>query len=167
MKPDAGPLVRWLEANRPGTILAANVMGQFGVVARGTVERAFAGHSPWAGEEEADDPLDEALRGWTRRALEAFLSALAGSGAELWLVHDRGVLFGDARVTLGPLADPWTSQLVATVPLEADDPLCGVDVVPAFPGRLPGRHERWLWPVAAGQTHVMEALWLPGTMERQ
>ena len=158
LEPGAAPLARWLDVHRPGTILAANVMGQFGVLANRTVEKAFGGPWPWPGEDEEEDPLETALRAWTARAVAAFLAVLGRSGAELWLVHDRGVLFGDARVTLGPLCDPWTAQLQASVPLEADDPLCGVDVVRAFPGRVAERPPRWLWPVAPGQTHVMEAL---------
>ena len=157
LDPAAAPLDAWLQAYRPGTILAANLMGQFGVLANRTVTRAFAGQSPWEADGE-DDPLEAALHTWTARAVAAFLGALGRSGADLWLVHDRGVLFGEARVSLGPLREPWTAQLEAAVPLEADDPLCGVDVVRSFPGRTLERHERWLWPVAPGQTHVMEAL---------
>jgi len=162
LEPDAAPLARWLDAHGPATILAANVMGQFGVLAHRTVEQAFRGCDPWAPGEDDDDPLDAALRDWTARAVGAFLGTLGASGADLWLVHDRGVLFGDARVALGPLAEPWTAQLLATVPLEADDPLCGVDVLKAFPGRELERHQRWVWPVAQGQTHVMEALRVRG-----
>jgi hypothetical protein len=164
LEPGAEPLARWLGEHSPGTVLAANVMGQFGVLARRTVERAFGGLSPWIEEEGVEDPLDEALRGWTARAVEAFLAALDACGAELWLVHDRGVLFGPARVSLGALREPWTAQLEAQEALEADDPLCGVDVVRAFPGREVDHHRRWLWPVAAGQTHVMEALRVKGIM---
>lgn len=163
MDPGAAPLARWIEAHRPGTILCANVMGQFGVAARGVVDRAFGGRAPWAEEDAgpgsgAEDPLDEALRGWTARAVASFLGVLGRSGADLWLVHDRGVLFGGAPVTLGPLREPWTAQLSADAPLEADDPLCGIDVVEVFRGRKMERHERWIWDVGPGQTHVMEAL---------
>jgi len=134
-------------------------MGQFGVLAGRTVEKAFGGRQPWLEEEgEEEDPLEAALHGWTVRAVGAFLEVLGGSGAELWLAHDRGVLFGQARVALKPLCEPWTAQLEAQVPLEADDPLCGVDVARSFPGREVAGHARWLWPVAPGQTHVMEAL---------
>jgi hypothetical protein len=164
LDPGAAPLNQWLMLHRPGTILAANLMGQFGVLATRSVIKAFAGLSPWE-EEDVEDPLEHALRGWTVRAVTAFLAALGGSGADLWLVHDRGVLFGEGRVTLGPLRDPWTAQLQASVPLEADDPLCGVDVVGAFPGRSLERHHRWLWPVGPGQTHIMEALRVLGTGE--
>ncbi|NTV73743.1 MAG: hypothetical protein HGA66_06005 [Holophaga sp.] len=156
LDPAAGPLRAWIAERRPGTILAANVMGQFGVLAQRTVERAFRGASPWTEEEE--DPLEAALRGWTGRAVGAFLAALGQSGADLWLFHDRGVLFGEAPFRLGPLAEPWSAQLETAFPLEAEDPLCGVDVAQAFPGRPAEFHQRWLWPVAPGQVHVMEAL---------
>ena len=158
MAPDAGPLASWIEARRPGTILCANVMGQFGVVARGLVDRAFGGRAPWVDEEGAADPLDEALRDWTARAVAAFLDVLARSGADLWLVHDRGVVFGGVPLALGPLREPWTAQLRADAPLEADDPLCGIDVADAFRGRKMERHERWLWALGPDQTHVMESL---------
>jgi hypothetical protein len=162
LEPGAGPLAAWLEVHRPATILAANVMGQFGVLAGRTVEKAFGGRQPWVEEEGEEDPLEAALHGWTARAVGAFLAVLGASGAELWLAHDRGVLFGEARVALKPLCEPWTAQLEANVPLEADDPLCGVDVARSFPGREVDRHRRWLWQVAPGQTHVMEALRVGG-----
>ena len=160
LDPAAAPLAAWLRRHRPGTVVVANVMGQFGVLAQRSVEKAFGPASPWVADPEdpGGDPLDEAVRGWTARAVSAFLAVLAESGADLWLVHDRGVLFGSAPVALGPLREPWTAQLQADRELEAEDPLCGVDVLAAFPGRERERHQRWLWPVAAGQTHVMEAL---------
>lgn len=158
MEPGAGPLAAWIESRHPGTIVCANVMGQFGVVARALVDRAFGGRAPWIDEEGAEDPLEEALQGWTARAVAAFLAALERSGADLWLVHDRGVVFGGVPVTLGPLREPWTAQLMADAPLEADDPLCGIDVLEAFRGRKMERHERWLWEVGPGQAHVMESL---------
>jgi len=155
LDPAAGSLRAWIAEHRPATILSANVMGQFGVLAQRAVEEAFRGASPWNDEE---DPLDAALRAWTARAVAAFLEVLAESGADLWLLHDRGVLFGEAPFRLGPLAEPWTSQLEADLPLEAEDPLCGVDVAGAFRGRSVEGHQRWVWPVAPGQVHVMEAL---------
>ncbi len=160
LDPVAAPLEAWLGAHRPGLILSANVMGQFGVLAQRTVEKAFRGSSPWSAEEE--DPLDEALREWTARAVEAHLRVLGATGAELLLVHDRGVIFGDVRVTLGPLREPWTAQLEAAGVLEADDPLGGVDVAGFFREREIACHRRWLWRVAPGQTHVMEALRVRG-----
>ena len=162
LHPDAGPLRRWLRERRPGRILAANVMGQFGVVAQRVVEKAFAGRSPWVEDPELRDPLAVALDAWTARAVRAFLGALADSGADLWLVHDRGVLFGPSAVALGPLTDPWLAQVRAATPLEASDSLCGVEVRAEFPGREVERHQRWLWPVAPEQVHVMEALRVPG-----
>jgi hypothetical protein len=162
LDPDAKPLARWVEAHGPGTILAANVMGQFGVLAQRAVEAAFGPSSPWTQDPEEEDPLDEAVRAWTARAVGAFLGVLERSGAELRLVHDRGVVFGGVPFSLGAEAEPWTAQLVAPAPLEVDDPLCGVDVALAFPGRVLERPARWLWPVAPGQVHVMEALGVKG-----
>jgi hypothetical protein len=162
LEPDAKPLERWIEAHAPGTILAANVMGQFGVLAQRVVENAFGPCTPWAPDPEEEDPLDEAVRAWTGRAVTAFLAVLARSGAELHLVHDRGVVFGATPFTLGPRVDPWTAQLVASASLEVDDPLCGVDVTRAFPGRALVLQDRWLWTVAPGQTHVMEAMAVGG-----
>jgi hypothetical protein len=155
LRPDAGPLEAWIQARHPERILAANVMGQFGVVARRAVERAFAPLDPW-GPGEVEDPLDKALGIWTARTVVSFLAVLERSGAELWLVHDRGVVFGETG--LGPLREPWTAQLQAPGPLEADDPLCGVDVLQAFQGREVDRHQRWLWRIAPAQVHVVEAL---------
>jgi len=148
LKPRPDPLRDWILAHRPSTILVANVMGQFGVGAQRTVERAFAGRHPWVQDPDQPDP----------RAVRAFLQVLLESGADLWLLHDRAVLFGTTPVTLGPLAEPWPAQLSAALPVEASDPLCGVDVVGELRGRACLRHQRWLWPVAPGQTHLMEAV---------
>jgi len=158
LQPRADPLRHWLARHRPGTVLAANVMGQFGVVAQRTVERAFAGRHPWVLDPDQPDPLEEAINLWTARAVRAFLEVLLASGAELWLLHDRGVLFGRTPVTLGPPAEPWTAQLRAELPVEASDPLCGVDVLGELRGRPFDQHRRWLWPVGPGQTHLMESL---------
>ena len=170
-RPDA--LRAWIREHRPGTILSANVMGQFGMVAHRLVDRAFGGHQPWTSgppsrgprlgrptppDPEDPDPLDQALQGWTARAVRAFLRALAESGADLWLVHDRAVVFGDAPVDLGPMEAAWTAQLRAPGPVEAMDLLGGVEPAEAFAGRALTRHERWTWPVAPGQIHVMEAI---------
>lgn len=159
LRPSGAPLEAWIRERRPERILAANLMGQFGVLARRAVERAFAPYSPWA-PEEAEDPLDDALRAWTARAVASFLAVLERSGAELWLVHDRGVIFGEGGLDLGlgPFREPWTAQLEARGPLEAEDPLCGIDVGAAFPGREFDLRERWLWRLAIGQVHVVEAL---------
>jgi len=166
LQPQAAPLRAWIQQHRPGTILAANVMGQFGVVAQRAVERAFAGYPDGGEDPDGPDALEQAMDAWTARAVRAFLGALLDSGAELWLVHDRGVLFGTTPAELGPLREPWPAQLRAAplhagAPLEAMDPLCGVDVLAESRDRGPDRHQRWLWPVAEGQTHVMEALRIP------
>jgi hypothetical protein len=158
LRPRPEPLLDWLREHRPGTILVANVMGQFGVAAERAVTGAFAGQRPGNPDPDAPDVLEEALAAWTARAVRAFLAAMLASGADLWLLHDRGVLFGPAPVTLGPLAEPWTAQLRGAAAVEAADPLCGVDVLAELGGRRFERHERWLWPVAPGQLHVMEAL---------
>ena len=158
LEPAPEPLRAWLRQHRPGTILAANVMGQFGVGAQRAVERAFRGHYPWVPDPDQPDPLLEALNRWTARAVRAFLGALLDSGAELWLIHDRGVLFGATPVRLGPMDASWVAQILPSGPVEASDPLCGVDVLEEIGPRQVSGHQRWLWPVAPGQMHVMEAL---------
>ena len=162
LQPDPEALRAWIGAQRPGTILAANVMGQFGAVAERVVEAAFGQASPWEGDPERPDPLAEALEGWTRRALEAFLGALADSGAALWLVHDRGVIFGPGPLDLGPWTDPWAAQLRGGGELEVSDPLAGLEVA-AFLGPQQAllRRDRWLWSLAPGQRHLVEALAAP------
>jgi len=161
LDPDPGPLRAWIQQNRPGAILAANVMGQFGVVAQRIVDRAFAGRHPWVPDPDLPDPLDEAIHAWTAKAVRAWIAALLESGAGLWLVHDRAVIFGTAPVTLGPMVPDWPAQLRSEDTLEVSDPLCGVDVLAELQGREPADHRRWLWPVAPGQTHVMEAMRIP------
>ena len=121
----------------------------------------FQGRPPWTPDPELPDPLEQALQAWTARAVRAWLAALLESGADLWLIHDRGVVYGSAPVGLGPLEPDWTAQLRADEPLEVSDPLCGVDLVREIQARTPTRHQRWLWPVAPGQTHVMEAMRIP------
>ena len=158
LDPQAQPLRDWISAHRPGTILAANVMGQFGVVAQRAVEKAFGQPSPWVADPEAPDPLEEAVTAWTLKAVRAFLAALGDSGADLWLCHDRGVVFSEGDLQLGPMKDPWPAQLISVSPLEVSDPLCGLQVLDCFPGRSVERHQRWLWKLGPGQTHVMEAL---------
>ena len=161
LEPSPEPLRAGIRQHRPGTILAANVMGQFGVVAQRIVERAFQGRPPWVPDPDLPDPLDEAIQAWTARAVRAFMAALLDSGAGLWLLHDRGIIFGSTPVSLGPLVPDWVAQLRAAGPLEVSDPLCGVDIVSEIKDRALARHQRWLWPVAPGQTHVMEAMRIP------
>ena len=161
LDPRPGPLRTWIGQHRPGTILAANVMGQFGVVAQRLVERAFQGRPPWTPDPELPDPLEQALQAWTARAVRAWIAALLESGADLWLIHDRGVVYGSAPVGLGPLEPDWTAQLRADEPLEVSDPLCGVDLVREIQARTPTRHQRWLWPVTPGQINVIEAMRIP------
>jgi len=158
LHPEPERLRSWIATRRPGTILAANVMGQIGVVAERLVEASF-GVPPWNPDPEQADPLVDALEGWTRRALGALLGALAESGAELWLVHDRAVFFGGGALELGPWAESWTRQIHPGETVGASDPLVGLDV----PALLGGgdrcfRRERWVWPVAPEQRHLVEAL---------
>jgi hypothetical protein len=161
LRPGCAPLRAWIQDHRPAVILSANVMGQFGAVAERLVERAFGGRMPGPADPEDPDPLDQALRDWTARAVRAYLAVLADSGADLWLVHDRAVLFGQVPVSLGPMEEAWTAQLRADGPVEAMDPLCGVEIVSEIKSRPVTRHQRWLWPVAPGQIHVVEAVRIP------
>ncbi|MDR3683312.1 MAG: hypothetical protein P4L11_06250 [Geothrix sp.] len=160
LAPEPEALRAWIGAHRPGTILAANVMGQVGVVAEKVVETVFGG-SPWDPDPEREEPLAEALAAWTARAVEAFLRVLRDSGADLWLVHDRAVVFGEGSLDLGPWEDAWIRHLRTGGPsLEASDALAGVDPFGVLPGKGLDlvRRERWIWPVAPGQRHLIEAL---------
>jgi len=160
LRPDPAPLRAWIDAHRPGTILVANVMGQFGVVAERLVEAAFL-RPPWEVDPDRPDPLATALEAWTGRALQAFLEVLADSGADLWLVHDRAVIFSVGGLELGPWDEAWSRQLGSRgAPIEAGDALAGLDVPPLLTtgGRELVHRERWIWPVAAGQRHLVEAL---------
>jgi hypothetical protein len=159
LRPAPKALHAWITANRPGTILSANVMGQFGVVAERLVETVF-GASPWEADPERPDPLAEALETWTRQAILGFLGALRESGADLWLVHDRAVLFGGGALALGPWEDAWVRQLRTRAAPEVSDPLAGLDPLSLLAEGGDGfaRKERWLWPVAPQQRHVVEAL---------
>ncbi len=159
LQPDPTALRAWIAARRPGTILSANVMGQFGVVAERLVEALFKG-SPWSPDPDLADPLAEALDAWTRRATVAFLAVLEESGADLWLVYDRAVLFTEEPLGLGPWEDRWTQQLKGAERLEVSDPLPGLDVLNLLgeTERIPFRAQRWLWPVAPGQQHLVEAV---------
>lgn len=161
LQPRPVALSAWIGEYRPGTILAANLMGQFGVVAEGLVEALFLPASPWETDPERPDPLAEALEAWTARAVAAFLQVLVPSGADLWLVHDRAVVFSGGRLELGPWTDAWVDQLqISAPPLEARDPLAGIDV-PALltgSGLTVGARGRWLWDLAPDQRHLVEAL---------
>lgn len=160
LHPDPAALKAWIAERRPGTILVANVMGQFGVVAQRLVETTL-GWVPWEADPERADPLAEALEAWTRRAITAFLGALRESGADLWLVHDRAVVFSGGDLALGPWEQDWSRQVRSDgTPIEASDALAGIDVplTLAQGGLDPGRRVRWIWPLAPGQRHVVEAL---------
>lgn len=160
LNPRPEALRAWIAVHQPATILVANVMGQFGVVGERLVEAAF-GLSPWESDPDRHDPLAEALEAWTQRTVQAFLSALEDSGASLWLVHDRAVVFSGGPLGLGAWEDRWERHLRGGEgAIEASDALAGVDVLAtlASSGRHPVRKERWLWPVAEGQRHLIEAL---------
>ena len=158
LRPDAEPLRAWIAEHRPGTVLVANVLGQLGSVADRLVESAFRPALPWTLDPDQADPLAEALEGWTARALRAVCEALRESGAALWLLHDRAVIHGAARVDLGPLEDSWMGQLRSPAALEVDDPLPGLDALAFFREHPRLAFDRWLWPVGEGQLHLMEAL---------
>ncbi|HJW73665.1 MAG TPA: hypothetical protein VJ486_12625 [Geothrix sp.] len=163
LNPDPAALRHWLQQHHPGTILAANVMGQFGVVAQRLVEGILG--TVEEPDPDRQDPVAEALEAWTARAIKAFLKVLQESGADLWLVHDRAVVFSGGGLALGPWRNDWTQQLEPErLPLEAQDPLAGQDVVVLLgqPSAL-RRKERWIWDLAPSQRHLVEALaWLPG-----
>ncbi len=151
-------LEAWIAIHRPRTILGANFMGQLAPLAQRIIEGVFAPEDPWESNPDESDFLTEALDQWTVRLLRQLLATLERSGAELWLVHDRAVLGGERTVRLGEFQSDWRCQLQAEGPLEAWDPLAGVNVVAALGTRSPLRQERWLWPVGPGQLHLVEAL---------
>ena len=151
-------LEAWIRDRRPGMILGANFMGQLAPLAQRIIEGIFAPEDPWDSNPDEPDFLAEALELWTARLLRQLLFTLESSGSELWLVHDRAVLGGETPVGLGEFHPDWRRQLQATGPLEAWDPLAGVDVGAVLEARLPLRQERWLWPVGPGQLHLVEAL---------
>lgn len=151
-------LRRWIAAHSPGTILAANVMGQLAPVAMRVVEAAFAPHTPWEEDPDRPDPLAAALEAWVARLVVALLAVLEGSEAELWLVHDRAVLEDATSLVLGDFAPDWRAQLGGVARLEAWDPLGGVDVLEALHRRPSLRQSRWLWRLGPDQLHLMEAL---------
>jgi hypothetical protein len=150
----------WIGRHQPGTILVANVMGQFGVVAEKVLEEALGG-PPWDLDPEREEPLAEALTAWTARAIKAFLLVLVESGSDLWLVHDRAVVFGEGPLTLSSWRNDWSKQVCSDgLPLEASDALAGLDIPSLLSegGLELAEKERWFWPVAPGQRHLIEAL---------
>jgi hypothetical protein len=157
LRPEPKELRAFLESRRPGTVLAANLMGQFGVVAQRCVERAFGKGSPWNADPEAHDALAEALDDWTARAIRAVLSVLRDSGANLWLVHDRASFQGTANLELRPFSPIWRNQIGGSGDIDASDALCGVEVGDEI-GVEADIWERWLWPIAEDQVHLMEAM---------
>ncbi len=152
------PLEAWIAHHHPGTILAANFMGQLAPLAQRIVEGAFAPEGPWGFDPDEVDPLAVALDLWTARLLKRLLEVLQESDARLWMVHDRAVLGEGPMVELGAFTAEWKAQLRAAGPLEIIDPLVGVDVMAALQGRPLLHGKRWLWPLGPGQLHVVEAL---------
>ncbi|MDP2876380.1 MAG: hypothetical protein Q8O00_09365 [Holophaga sp.] len=151
-------LRQWIQHHRPGSILAANFMGQLAPLAQDILELSFAPHWPWEKDPESNDPLGEALERWTERQVDSLLKELAESGAELWLVHDRAVMEANPTLRLGPFTPDWRLQLKGTDHLEAWDPLCRVDVLAALKNHPLLHQSRWLWPLGPGQLHLTEAL---------
>lgn len=148
----------WIQKGRPGSILAANFMGQLEPTAQRILEQAFAPETPWEKDPENPDPLREALERWTERVIGGLLQVLRQSSAELWLVHDRAVLEEAPDLNLGSFTTDWRHQLQSAQPVEAWDPLCGAEVDAAMDGCVLLRQARWLWPVGPGQLHLVEAL---------
>jgi len=152
-------LREWIGEHRPGAIICANVLGQLKPMAQRIIERAFKPMSPWVSDPELKDPLQEALDIWIARLLKAILGVLRDSDSALCLLHDRAVIHQEADLALGDWEDSWAGQInTSEVILEASDPLSGVDFVAELNG-LPCRSkERWIWPLALKQIHIVEAL---------
>lgn len=158
--PDPRILRQWLERKRPSLVVGANWMGQLGVVAQRLVEKEFRHGSPWVGDPEAPDALSEALDQWVRRTIQSHVQVLRECGAELCMVYDRAVIYGDTPVQLGPFQADWTRQLQAPGCLTLSDPLMGLAAEHLL--QEPARWERWLWSLSPGQCHLMEAAaWTP------
>jgi hypothetical protein len=123
------------------------------------VELAFKPRDPWVADPDLPDPLHEALDAWSAKLARAVLTVLGDSGSSLCLLHDRGVVHEDADISLGDWTDPWTKQLVTTkTSLDVSDPLPGVDVLEELAARQCVEKRRWVWPLAPGQIHVVEAI---------
>jgi hypothetical protein len=157
LNPEPAELREFLRTQRPGTVLVANVIGQFGVVAQRCVERAFGSKSPWLDDPDIVDPLAEALDAWTAKAVEAVLRAIGESGANLWMVHDRATFEGEADLVLKSFSPRWQDQVGGKGILNAADALCGLEVSEVL-GRTPDHWERWFWPLGEDQVHLMEAM---------
>ncbi|HNX94121.1 MAG TPA: hypothetical protein PKL14_03080 [Holophaga sp.] len=158
LDPQADALRAWIETHRPSTVIVANVLGQIGCVAQRQVEGAFGGMDPWDDAFPASDRLAKSLDAWTARALAAVLGCLASSGAEVWMVHDRAVLWGEPDIALGPIQEDWRAQLLSSGTLNVSDPWCGLEPLDLLRAMNRVRLERWLWRLDQGQLHIMEAV---------
>jgi len=119
--------------------------------------------SPWVSDPELHDPLQEALDEWNAKMLRAILGVLRDSNAALFLLHDRAIIHHEADVALGEWADTWQGQLKTSERfLEASDPLSGVDFINELNGLDCRAKERWIWPLARKQIHVVEAIGIGG-----
>jgi len=156
LQPDPEALRSWIQQHQPGTILAANVLGQFHALARRIVAQGL-GSEPWEADPERPDPLAEAVEAWVQRAAGAVLEVLAQSGAHLRLVHDRAVFTAGTVPTLGAFTPRWQDQVQGTAWLEVEDPLPELDVLERI-GMTPMEAQRWIWRLAEDQVHLVEAL---------
>lgn len=152
-------LREWIVEHRPGAIVCANVLGQLKPIAMRIIERAFRPMSPWVSDPDLKDPLQEALDIWIARLLRAIVDVLRDSNSALCLLHDRAVIHQDADIALGGWEDSWAEQLKTSERiLEASDPLSGVDFLNELNGLSCRAKERWIWPLAPKQIHIVEAL---------
>jgi hypothetical protein len=161
--PRLGLLQRWLQENKPCTVICANMLGQIKPVAYKIAENAFEKRNPWIDDQDRRDPLQEELDAFATKMARAVLATLRQSGANLCLLHDRGVIHQEADLALGEWADPWTAQLRTSADsLEVSDPLPGIDVLQEMKELKCRRRARWIWPVGPAQIHIIEALEFAG-----
>lgn len=157
--PSADVLERWIQRNRPGTIICANVMGQIKPTASRIIETAFTPHSPWVNDQDLADPLHDAINEWTARVLRSILNILCSSGSKLYLLHDRGVVHQESDVALGEWTNSWMEQVKSSDShLEVSDPLSGVDMLKELSTLMCSSKARWIWPLDPNQIHIVEAL---------
>jgi hypothetical protein len=157
--PSQKVLSEWIEEYRPATIICANVLGQIKAMAYRIVELAFKPRNPWEVDQDMIDPLQVALDAWVAKTVRGILTVLRRSNSKLYLLHDRGVIHQDTDLGLGEWKDSWLEQMkTSEQSLDVSDPLVGVDVLEEFMDIPCQSKKRWIWPVAADQIHVIEAL---------